>query len=36
VPIETDGPDGPAERVRIWPHRHGGDGMFVAAFEKRA
>jgi 16S rRNA (cytosine967-C5)-methyltransferase len=32
-PIETDGPDGPARRHRLWPHRHGTDGMFVAAFE---
>jgi 16S rRNA (cytosine967-C5)-methyltransferase len=30
----TEGPDGPAERVRLWPHRHGSDGMFVAAFER--
>jgi 16S rRNA (cytosine967-C5)-methyltransferase len=29
------GPDGPAERVRLWPHEHGSDGMFVAAFAKR-
>lgn len=35
VPIELDGPDGRMPRVRIWPHRHGGDGMFVAAFERR-
>jgi 16S rRNA (cytosine967-C5)-methyltransferase len=33
-PVVTDGPDGPAERHRIWPHRHGADGMFVAAFER--
>jgi 16S rRNA (cytosine967-C5)-methyltransferase len=31
-----DGPDGPQSRVRLWPHRHGSDGMFVAAFRKRA
>jgi 16S rRNA (cytosine967-C5)-methyltransferase len=35
-PLTIDGPDGPAERVRLWPHRHGSDGMFVAAFTKRA
>ena len=29
-----DGPDGSAERIRLWPHRHGSDGMFVAAFRK--
>jgi 16S rRNA (cytosine967-C5)-methyltransferase len=33
-PIVTDGPDGPAERHRLWPHRHGCDGMFVAAFRR--
>jgi 16S rRNA (cytosine967-C5)-methyltransferase len=33
-PVETDGPDGPALRHRLWPHRHGTDGMFVAAFER--
>jgi 16S rRNA C967 or C1407 C5-methylase (RsmB/RsmF family) len=26
------GPDGAAERVRLWPHLHGCDSMFVAAF----
>ena len=35
-PIETPGPDGPALRHRLWPHRHGTDGMFVAAFERGA
>ena len=37
-PIETDGPPGsaPATRHRLWPHAHGTDGMFVAAFERRA
>jgi 16S rRNA (cytosine967-C5)-methyltransferase len=35
VPIVTPGPDGPGERHRLWPHRHGTDGMFVAAFERR-
>ena len=36
VPIETPGPAGaaPAFRHRLWPHRHGTDGMFVAAFER--
>ena len=36
VPEPIDGPDGSAERVRLWPHRHGTDGMFVAAFRKAA
>jgi 16S rRNA (cytosine967-C5)-methyltransferase len=31
-PVEIDGPDGPAHRIRLWPHRHGTDAMFVAAF----
>ncbi len=35
APLEIDGPGGRAERVRIWPHRDGADGMFVAAFERR-
>jgi 16S rRNA (cytosine967-C5)-methyltransferase len=34
VPDPIDGPDGRSERVRLWPHRHGSDGMFVAAFRK--
>lgn len=34
-PVATVGPDGPAERVRLWPHRHGCDAMFVAAFRRR-
>lgn len=34
-PTPIDGPDGPAARLRLWPHRHGSDGMFVAAFTKR-
>jgi 16S rRNA (cytosine967-C5)-methyltransferase len=35
-PIETPGPEGsdPAYRHRLWPHLHGADGMFVAAFQK--
>jgi 16S rRNA (cytosine967-C5)-methyltransferase len=35
VPLETEGPDGPGTRHRLWPHRYGTDGMFVAAFDKR-
>jgi 16S rRNA (cytosine967-C5)-methyltransferase len=35
-PAEIDGPDGRAERVRLWPHRHGCDAMFVAAFRRAA
>lgn len=34
-PATIDGPEGPATRLRLWPHRHGSDGMFVAAFTKR-
>ena len=34
-PTPIDGPDGPSPRVRLWPHRHGSDGMFIAAFRKR-
>ena len=34
-PITVDGPDGPAERVRLWPHRHACDAMFVAGFRRR-
>jgi 16S rRNA (cytosine967-C5)-methyltransferase len=33
--VAIDGPDGPAERVRVWPHRQGSDAMFVAAFHRR-
>jgi 16S rRNA (cytosine967-C5)-methyltransferase len=36
VPVEMPGPDGAADRVRLWPHRHGSDGMFVAAFTRNA
>jgi len=36
MPAAIQGPRGPAERVRLWPHRDGTDGMFVAAFTKRA
>jgi 16S rRNA (cytosine967-C5)-methyltransferase len=35
-PVEIAGPDGPAERIRLWPHGHGCDAMFVAAFRGRA
>jgi 16S rRNA (cytosine967-C5)-methyltransferase len=35
-PAVTQGPGGPAERIRLWPHRDGTDGMFVAAFTRRA
>jgi 16S rRNA (cytosine967-C5)-methyltransferase len=35
LPIATPGPDGDGPRHRLWPHRHGCDGMFVAAFERR-
>lgn len=34
-PVPIAGPDGRAERVRLWPHRHGCDAMFVAAFRRR-
>lgn len=33
-PAELDGPDGPAARIRLWPHRHGCDAMFVAGFRR--
>jgi 16S rRNA (cytosine967-C5)-methyltransferase len=33
-PIAVSGPGGDADRVRLWPHRHGTDAMFVAAFER--
>jgi 16S rRNA (cytosine967-C5)-methyltransferase len=35
VPEPTFGPSGEALRHRVWPHRDGGDGMFIAAFRKR-
>lgn len=34
APVDTAGPEGPALRHRLWPHRHGTDGMFIAAFER--
>jgi 16S rRNA (cytosine967-C5)-methyltransferase len=33
-PAEIEGPEGRAERVRLWPHHHGCDAMFVAAFRR--
>ena len=33
-PLATAGPEGTSERHRLWPHRHGSDGMFVAAFSR--
>jgi 16S rRNA (cytosine967-C5)-methyltransferase len=35
APIVLEGPDGPAERIRLWPHRHGCDAMFLAGFTNR-
>ena len=34
-PVPIDGPDGRSDRVRLWPHRHGCDAMFIAAFRRR-
>ncbi len=34
-PASIDGPHGAAPRIRLWPHRDGTDGMFLAAFTKR-
>jgi 16S rRNA (cytosine967-C5)-methyltransferase len=36
TPVPTDGPDGSSERHRLWPHRHGSDAMFAAAFQRAA
>jgi 16S rRNA (cytosine967-C5)-methyltransferase len=33
-PLDVPGPDGPAQVHRLWPHRHGTDGMFFAAFRR--
>lgn len=33
-PEPLDGPDGPSPRIRLWPHRHGCDAMFVAGFRR--
>ncbi len=35
-PTETDGPEGTQARIKLWPHRHGSDGMFVAVFTRKA
>jgi 16S rRNA (cytosine967-C5)-methyltransferase len=35
-PVATRGPDGEAARHRVWPHRHGADGMFIATFARGA
>ena len=34
-PVALVGPDGPAERIRLWPHIHGTDAMFLAGFQLR-
>jgi 16S rRNA (cytosine967-C5)-methyltransferase len=34
VPISVPG-GSPTDRLRLWPHLHGSDGMFVAAFRRR-
>jgi 16S rRNA (cytosine967-C5)-methyltransferase len=34
-PLQLEGPEGPATRIRLWPHRHGCDAMFVAGFRRR-
>jgi len=33
-PDPIQGPEGPGTRIRLWPHRHGTDAMFVAAFRR--
>lgn len=33
-PEELEGTDGAATRLRLWPHRHGCDAMFVAGFRR--
>ena len=35
-PVALQGPDGDAERIRLWPHLHGCDAMFVAGFRRGA
>jgi 16S rRNA (cytosine967-C5)-methyltransferase len=35
-PSQVPGPDGPAVTHRLWPHRHGTDGMFYAGFTRVA
>ena len=34
APQPLRGPDGPAHRIRLWPHRQGADAMFVAGFRR--
>jgi 16S rRNA (cytosine967-C5)-methyltransferase len=34
-PADLPGPEGSAPRIRLWPHRHGCDAMFVAGFRRR-
>jgi 16S rRNA (cytosine967-C5)-methyltransferase len=34
-PAPLAGPLGPAPRCQLWPHLHGGDGMFLAKMVKR-
>jgi 16S rRNA C967 or C1407 C5-methylase (RsmB/RsmF family) len=34
-PVALVGPDGSAERIRLWPHIHGTDAMFLAGFQLR-
>jgi 16S rRNA (cytosine967-C5)-methyltransferase len=36
VPFELEGPEGPAPRIRLWPHEHDCDAMFVAGFRRSA
>jgi 16S rRNA (cytosine967-C5)-methyltransferase len=33
-PLEVPGPDGSGPVHRLWPHRHGTDAMFFAAFRR--
>ncbi len=33
-PADVSGPDGPAPTHRLWPHRDGTDGMFLAGFRR--
>jgi 16S rRNA (cytosine967-C5)-methyltransferase len=34
-PEAFEGPEGRVERLRLWPHRHGCDAMFVASFRRK-
>jgi len=36
APLDLEGPEGPAPRIRLWPHGHGCDAMFVAGFRRHA